>query len=99
MRKGPEKDSEKLKSTASISNKMTYLLKHIENKVKSIHYFGSPLKLRNLFLCAILLIDKLVSKSQWYVNILVSVTYLIIFHLHLCFFTISAKFLRIIAYF
>lgn len=64
MRKGPEKDSEKLKSTASISNRMTYLLKHIENKVKSIHYFGSPLKLRNLSLCAILLIDKLVSKSQ-----------------------------------
>lgn len=39
MGKEPEKTSEKLESRASVSNKMTYLLKHIENtKVGILKY-------------------------------------------------------------
>lgn len=51
--KEPEKGSEKLECT-SVSNKITYLLKHWNCKCKT-DFFGSPLKLRNptiLFLCA-----------------------------------------------
>ena len=69
--KEPETDAEKLQST-SVSNKMTYLLNHIKNtKDRHTHAFGSPLKLRNpmiLSLCSILLVDKLVCKSQWLVG-------------------------------
>lgn len=60
-------DSEKLEST-SVPNKITYLLKHIENiKVRNILSFGSLLKLKNptiFFLYTTLLIDKLVCKFQ-----------------------------------
>lgn len=66
---------------------------HTSIKVKSIQYFGGLLKLRSptiIFICAILIIEKSLCKSQWLAcKYHKRLMYVIIFHVHLCFFTTS----------
>lgn len=76
----------------TLQGRCNYLF-HTSIKVKSIHYFGSLLKLKIqlLFLSVpFYLIGKSVCKSQWLVcKYRKSLIYLIIFHVHLRFFTTS----------